>query len=152
MDYLCSLFPNQNSTLENVSPQINNNNEPQKQTSLEKYKNEKIFFDSITGGFKLNDCYDDDMYDSRRKALESKQYSYLQVEHHFSGHPASGKTTVVITRNGEYCETPILKLKMNASAIELKPCDLLRQIALEIGGIKIDQFYGSNLDVLLETI
>ena len=91
------------------------------------------------------------MYDSRRKALENKQYSCSQIEQVCSGNPASGRrTTVVITRNGDYCEMPVLRLKMEKEAECLNLNDLLESIELEIGGSQIDRIYGSNLDVLFE--
>ncbi|AYV76203.1 MAG: major capsid protein [Terrestrivirus sp.] len=145
MDYLCNLLGNSSTTI--CQQNIINNKQNEQNDNI---KNKKLYFDNLAGGLKYHDYYDDTMYDSRRKALENKQYSCSQIEQHCSGNPASGRrTTLTITRNGDYCEMPVLRLKMEKEAACLHADNLLESIELEIGGSQIDKIYGCNLDILL---
>ena len=83
--------------------------------------------------------------------LGEKNYSTQCIELFFNGNPAPGKKVMLeFVKNGPYCETPVLMMKMDASACELRPFDLIKKVDFEIGGTEIDRIYDFNFDVLFK--
>ncbi|AYV76204.1 MAG: major capsid protein VP54 [Terrestrivirus sp.] len=94
-----------------------------------------------------------DIHNSRKRELEYKHYCTEQIELFFSGDLAPGKKVILeFTKYGNYCETPILMIKMdmNDAAAELKPYDLIENIELQIGGQQIDKIYDFNFGTLFK--
>lgn len=93
----------------------------------------------------------DTIYNFRRNKLQDKHYFTEQIELFFSGNPGPGKkVTLEFVKYSDYCETPVLMMKMDNSAAELKPYDLIESVELEIGGSCIDKIHDFNFNTLFK--
>lgn len=128
------------------------NKESKENETITEIKNKKkLYFDHLLQGKIIREYYDDSMTDSRKKALDGKCYTCTQIEEPFSSVIGSGRrVTMCVNRHGDYCEMPILILKMEKVSNRVKIGELIKTVTLKIGGYDIDKLYDVNLDILLK--
>lgn len=91
--------------------------------------------------------FDENNYKSKQQILNNIKYRSEQINIELNNPDSGRKCSTGISRLGAFIDAITIIVKLNTTN-ELNAKQLINKIELEIGGQRIDEIYGTNIDIL----